>query len=357
MTRNVKIDTALTGLLMTTSLLMTGCLVKSGRGEMSRSLNPDVVCPVDPDPSVKGPIRIGYQQIPNGDLIVKDSGMLAKCMPNAQLTWTQFSSGGDVVRAFGSNSLDLGLMGSAPAAKSLSAPLNLDVRIVWIQDVIGAAESLTVKDPAVKDIQGLRGKKIGVPFGSTSHLSLQSALDKAGLAQDVTVINLEPSAILGAWQGNQIDAAWIWEPTLSELVKDGHIVMTAGDTAKAGSPTYDLEGARGEFVKENPAAMKMWTVAQNWAVEQIREDPEGAINRLSGQLGVDPVQVRTQLDGYLYLDAAQQAGPKYLGGGLGTDIRNTALFLQTQSGVDAVGPPAGYLAALYPDAAREVAKK
>lgn len=348
---------ALTSALLACALTLTGCIVESGRGEMSRSLIPEVNCPVDPDPSVTVDVRIGFQQIPNGDLIVKDANLLAKCMPNAKITWTQFSSGADVVRAFGSKSLDLGLMGSAPAAKSLSAPLNLDVRVVWVQDVIGGAESLAVKDPGISNITGLRGKRIGVPFGSTSHLSLQSALDRAGLAQSVTVINLEPSAIVGAWQGNQIDAAWIWEPTLSELTKDGHVVMTAEDGAKEGSPTYDLEGARGEFVASNPAVMRMWTIAQNWAVGQIRNDRQDAVARLAGQLGVDPAQVSTQLDGYLYLDAAEQAAPKYLGGGLGTDIRNTALFLQTQSGVDAVGPPSAYAAALYPDAAREVAEK
>lgn len=348
---------AMTGVLLTGSLVLSGCIVKSGRGEMSRSTIAEVSCPVDPDSSITGEIRIGYQQIPNGDLIVKDAEVLNKCMPNAQITWTQFSSGADVVRAFGSNALDLGLMGSSPAAKSLSAPLNLDVRIVWVQDVIGAAESLVVRDPAITDIQGLRGKSIGVPFGSTSHLSLMSALDKSGMGADVNVINLEPSAILGAWQGDQIDAAWIWEPTLSELTKTGHIIMTAEDTAKAGSPTYDLEGARGQFVAENPAAMKMWTAAQNWAVGLIRTDRDAAVARLAGQLGVDPEQVRTQLDGYIYLDAEEQASSKYLGGGLGTDIRNTALFLKGQSGVDAVSPPATYIDALYPDAAREVASK
>ncbi len=349
--------TVLTATLLVAAVALSGCLVKSGRGEMSRSMIEEVPCPVEPDPSVTGEIRIGYQQIPNGDLIVKDANLLGTCLPNAQVTWTQFSSGADVVRAFGSGSLDMGLLGSAPAAKSLSAPLDLDVRIVWIQDVIGGAESLAVKDPAVQDITGLRGKSIGVPFGSTSHLSLQSALDKAGLARDVTVINLEPSAIMGAWQGNQIDAAWIWEPTLSELLTDGHVVMTAEDTAEAGSPTYDLEGARGQFVDANPAAMKIWTAAQDWAVKQIRGEPDAAIARLAGQLGVPPDQIRKQIDGYLYLDAAEQAGPKYLGGGLGTDIRNTALFLETQSGVDAVGPSAVYIGALYPDAAREVASK
>lgn len=353
----MKSPVAVACILLAGSLALSGCIVKSGRGEMSRSLTDAVPCPVEPDPSITTAIRIGYQQIPNGDLIVKDANLLATCLPNAQITWTQFSSGADVVRAFGSNALDLGLLGSAPATKSLSAPLDLDVRIVWIQDLIGAAESLVVRDPAITDIQGLRGKRIAVPFGSTAHLSLQSALDRVGIAHDVTVINLEPSAILGAWQGNQIDAAWIWEPTLSELTATGHIIMTAEDTAHAGSPTYDVEGARGEFVAENPEVLRIWTAAQNWAVDLIRNDRDAAVARLAGQLGVDPEQVSAQLDGYVYLDADQQAGAQYLGGGLGTDIRNTALFLEGQSGVDAVGPATHYIDALYPDAAREVASQ
>lgn len=352
----MKTTIAGAGLILIAGLALSGC-VESDRGDASRTTEVAEPCPVAPDPSITGPIRIGYQHIPNGDLIVKDADLLATCMPNAEISWTQFSSGADVVRAFGSNSLDLGLMGSAPAAKSLSAPLNLDVRVVWVQDVIGGAESLAVKDPAVKDIQGLRGKRIGVPFGSTAHLSLQAALSKAGMGTDVNVVNLEPSAILGAWQGNQIDAAWIWEPTLSELTKDGHVIMTAEDTAAAGSPTFDLEGARGQFVADNPEVMKIWTAAQNWAVEQLRDNRDSAVTRLASQLGVDPEQVTTQLDGYIYLDAAEQAGPKYLGSGLGTDIQNTAAFLQTQGGVDAVSAAPVYLDALYPDAARQVASK
>lgn len=348
---------ALAGVLLIVCMALPGCIVKSGRGEMSRSMIAAVGCPVEPDSSVDAEIRIGYQHIPNGDLIVKDANLLAACMPNAKISWTPFSSGADVLRAFGSKSLDLGIMGSAVVAKSLSPPLDLGIRVVWVQDVIGGSESLVVRDPAVKDIAGLRGKKIGVPFGSTSHLSLSSALDRAGMSESVTVINLEPSAILGAWAGGQIDAAWIWDPTLSELAKDGHIVMTSEDAAKAGYPAFDVEGARGQFVADNPAVMKMWTVAQNWAVTLIRENRAASIARLAGQLGVHPEQVRTQLDGYRYLGAATQAGQKYLGGGLAIDIRNTALFLKTRNGVHGVNPPAAYLDALYPDAVREVAGK
>jgi taurine transport system substrate-binding protein len=336
---------------------VSGCTVQSGRGEQNRTTAQTVPCPVAPDPSVTGPIRVGYQHIPNGDLIVKDADLLHTCLPNADIQWTQFSSGADVVRAFGSNSLDLGLMGSAPAAKALSEPLNLDVRVVWIQDVIGAAESLAVHDKSITSIEGLAGKRIGVPFGSTSHLSLQGALAKANMSNDVTVINLEPSAIAGAWQGGQIDAAWVWEPTLSELVKTGHVIMTAEDTATAGSPTFDLEGARGQFVTENPQVMRIWTAAQDWAVSEIRDNRESAVTRLAGQLGVEAEQVDGQLDGYIYLDASEQAQPDYLGGGLATDIRNTAEFLKGQSEIDGVNPTQTYAAAVYAEAARDVGKK
>ena len=354
-TRTVVRTAVAAALCVGVSVSATGCIVKSGRGEQSRSLITEVSCPVKPDESITGDIRIGYQQIPNGDLVVKDADILTKCMPKAKIVWTQFSSGGDVVRAFGSNSLDLGLFGSAPAAKALSAPLDLDVSVVWIQDVIGGAESLVVRDPEIKSISQLRGKKIGVPFGSTSHLSLMSALTKAGITGDVTVINLEPSAILGAWQGGQIDAAWIWEPTLSQLTRSGHIIMTAEDTADAGSPTFDLEGARGAFVRENPKAMRRWTVAQNWAVEQIKNKPDDAVERISGQLGVPPEQVRTQLKGYVYLNAKEQSQPRWFGGGLARSLFDTASFLKDQGEVDAVSDQQVYNNAVYSTAINEVA--
>ena len=144
-------------------------------------------------------------------------------MPNADISWSQFASGGDVVQAFGANSADLGLVGSSPAAKAVSAPLNLPVQVIWIYDVIGEAESLVARDPSIKGPADLRDKTVAVPFGSTAHYSLLSALAGAGLrgGTDVTLINLAPDAIPAAWQSEQIDAAWVWNPVLGELEKAG----------------------------------------------------------------------------------------------------------------------------------------
>src|SRR5690606_32886509 len=101
--------------------------------------------------------RIAFQHIPNGDLIVKDRGWLEACMPNATINWVKYNSGGDVIQAFGSNSADIGLAGSVPSVRMFSAPLNLDMKVVWIFDVIGDAESLITQDTlsSVAELEGM----------------------------------------------------------------------------------------------------------------------------------------------------------------------------------------------------------
>lgn len=333
----------------TVGLTLTGCIVESGRAEQSRSIGGTTACPVDPDPTVRGTVRIGWQEIPNGDLVVKDTGLLKTCLPNVNVVWSKFASGGDVIQAFGANSLDVGLLGSAPAAKALSAPLNIDMKVIWIQDRIGAAESLVAKDPAIRTVGDLKGKKIAVPFASTAHYSLLTALDKAGVT-DAQVINLAPDAIRGAWNGGQIDATYIWEPTLSQL--GGTALTTSAQVAEQGAPTYDLEGARGDFVKNNPGFLKAWTAAQGWAANLLNTDPHKAAEHIAGQLGVPLDQVLTQIKGYAYFDAKTQGGSDHLGGQLGADIRRTAEFLLQQGQVQGVGPAQHYTDGVYAAAAQ-----
>ena len=59
---------------------------------------------------------------------------------------------------------------------------------------------------------------MAVPFASTAHFSLLKAMENAGLsASDVTVLDMQPDKIYASWNSGDIDAAYIWEPTLSQL--------------------------------------------------------------------------------------------------------------------------------------------
>ena len=323
-------------------LALTGC-VESGRTTEAA----DTKCPWKPDESVKTTARIAWQPIPNGDLVVKDQGLLEACMPNATIKWTQAASGGDVVKYFGGGDVDLGLIGSSPATIASSAPVNqdADIAVVWIHDVIGDAESLIVRDPADKSLEDLKGKRIAVPFSSTAHYSLLQALADAGMddSKDVKIINLDPEKMLSAWQGDQIDAAWVWEPVQSQLLSDGGArILSSEDTAKAGKPTFDLGAADKAFVQENPEFMEQWAKAQDYAVKQIQDDPDKAADSVAVQINIDPAEAKKQFDGYVYLDATEQAGDEYLGGKMAKDLTTTAKFLLSQGGITKAGPESQY---------------
>lgn len=301
-------------------------------------------CPWAADDSVTGTVRIGYQKIPNGDVVVKDQKILENCLPEATIEWNNFASGGDVVQAFGAGSIDIGLAGSSPSTKALSAPLDLDVKVIWIHDVIGEAESLVVRDGAATDIKGLRGKTIATPFGSTAHYSLLQAITDAGEdPADYKLINSEPEQIAPAWANGDIDAAWIWDPTLSELEKQGGtVILSSKDTAEAGKPTYDLGLASTAFIEEYPKVLEAWAKAQDFAVEQILGDPDKAAESVAVEVGVSTEEAKAQFAGLTYLRASEQATDAWLGKKLGADLLATAQFLLAQDGISAVAPAATY---------------
>ena len=326
------------------SLSLTGC-VESGRSATGQ-LETD--CPWRPDRSITTSARIAYQSIPNADLVVKDRGILEACMPNAKITWSNFAEGADVVQAFGANSIDIGLMGSAPTAIALSEPLDLPVSVVWIHDVIGRAEALVAQDPTVKDVTDLRGRTVAVPFSSTSHYSLLQALSDAGLdaQRDVKLINLEPEKIPAAWQAGQIDAAWVWDPALSELAKSGHVVTSSAETAAAGEATYDLATANDKFIQDNPDFMRQWIRAQDYAVSLIEDQPFKAAESVAVELGISRGEGRDLFHGLEYLRADHQIDAKHLGGGLAADLHATATFLATQGDIRRADPESAYSRAI-----------
>ncbi|WP_193105908.1 ABC transporter substrate-binding protein [Brachybacterium sp. FME24] len=338
------------------ALALSGC-VQSGRTNHPDNFEGETACPVDPDPSITASARIGWQAIPNGDLVVKDLELLEACMPEADISWIKMNSGGDAIQAFGSESLDISQVGSSPAVKAASPPLSKDIKAIWISDVIGDAESLIVKDPAVEELADLAGKTIAVPFGSTAHYSLLTALNEGGLSGDVRVINLATDAILAAWQRDEIDAAWVWEPTLTQLVESGHPILSSEDSAGLGAPTFDLIAGTSDFIEQNPEFMAMWTLVQAEGTRLLNEEPELAAVSISVQLGITPEEAEKLLVGYLYPTLEEQAGPEYFGGdGLATAFSGTAEFLLEQREIEALAEGDVYQEMPYADAIQEAAQ-
>ncbi|MFF1415055.1 glycine betaine ABC transporter substrate-binding protein [Streptomyces sp. NPDC058289] len=314
-----------------------------------------VACGADGDGSAAAPgrttVRIAYQAIPNADLIVKNQRLLEQALPEADVKWVKFESGSDVNTAVIAGSVDLGLAGSSPVTKGLSAPLNIPYKVVWIHDLIGDNEALVAKS-GIGSVKDLAGKKVAAPFGSTAHYSLLAALKAAGLdAAAVQTIDLQPQDALAAWKRGDIDAAYVWTPTLSELTKDGKVLVTSRQLAEQGKPTADLGVVTNAFAAAHPEVVTAWIKAQDQAVGQARTAPGQAAKSIGAELGLPPEEAQRQLSELVLLSAKEQTGPDYLGtpgapGKLAATLRDAAVFLKEQKKVDAVPDEAAFGRAL-----------
>ncbi|MDR1264086.1 MAG: ABC transporter substrate-binding protein [Propionibacteriaceae bacterium] len=271
-------------------------------------------------------IRIGYQIILNGDLVVKNQQLLEQAFgPDVNIEWKLFDSGGNVNQAMASGSLDIGLVGSSPVSRGLSS--GIPYQVPWIHDVIGDAESLAVK-PGIASLADLKGKTVATPFSSTAHYSLLAALADAGLdSADVNLIDAEPPAILAAWQAGQIDAAYVWNPVLGELLADqGTLLVSSAEMAAKGKTTYDLAVVSEAFATRYPAAVQLWVDQQNIAVEQILAGDPKAYQSIAAEASITAEDAEEQMRGLIYVNAADQASDQYLGQGVADNIYAAAQF-------------------------------
>ncbi len=328
--------------------LLLGLAACSSAGDSSDAANPD---------GTPKELRIAYQLIPNGDLIVKDQKWLEEALPDTKITWSKFDSGGDVNTAVIAGSVDIGLAGSSPVSRGLSAPLNIAYQVPWIFDVIGENEALVAR--SANSVAELKGKKIAAPFSSTTHYSLLAALQDAGLKEgDVNLVDLEPQDIQAAWTRGDIDAAYVWTPVLGELQKDGKTLITSKELAAKGKVTADLAVVRTEFADRYPKALATWLKQQDRAVKLVRQDKAAASAAVGRQLNLAPEEAGRQIDQLVLLDGKEQQGAEYLGtsaapGALAQTLRSTAEFLQTQGNVEAVPELTVFQKALAHDALAE----
>ncbi|MFZ4641486.1 MAG: ABC transporter substrate-binding protein [Nodosilinea sp.] len=283
-------------------------------------------------------LRIGYQVIPNAELLAKALGLTEKAFPNTKVVYTSFDSGRDVNTAFAANGLDLGLAGSVPVSVGISRGLPYEV--YFIHDVIGAAEALAARKPISK-VSDLVGKKVAAPFGSTTHFSLLALLKLENVdATRVTLLDLQPKDLVAAWQRGDIDAGYVWEPHLTKLTENGgQVLVTSADLAERGVLTADVGLVSKDFAQKYPEALKQYVAVLDEAVAYYRKDPKAASEALAKELGLSPEESLKAAEGIIWLTSTEQATSKYLGkpgqpGDFAKVLKSSADFMVGQKAIE-----------------------
>ncbi|MDQ6436798.1 ABC transporter substrate-binding protein [Mesorhizobium sp. LHD-90] len=261
------------------------------------------------------------------------------------IEFRRFNSGAEIFAAIASGDVQIGDVGSSPFAAAVSR--GVDVKGFFISFVSGDGEALVVR-PDIQTPADLKGKKLAAAPVSTDHYQLLAVLKQEGISeQDAQVIAIPQPEIVAAWKRGDIDGAFVWDPALTELKKDGKVLLTSGQVAERGAPTFSAIVATGPFLKEHPEFITQYADLVDGYFRSYASDTAAwgvdseNVKLISNLQGGTPANVFEQLKATIGVPPLEeQTSDKWLGGGENSGVakilKDTAYFLKDQKKITAV---------------------
>ncbi|MEU0137249.1 aliphatic sulfonate ABC transporter substrate-binding protein [Streptomyces sp. NPDC006296] len=242
-------------------------------------------CSGDPSSGGAGTVRFGYISDYNGAslLAIADEQGLWK-EQGLTPAYSTFTNGPLQIQALGSDNLDFGYIG--PGAMWL--PASGKAKVVAINTL--ARADRVIAQPGITSVKGLKGKKVGVPEGTSGAMALDLALQKAGMSEkDVEKVPMDPSTIVSAFVSGQIDGAGLWYPLIDTVKakKPGLVeVASTADFTDRAFPTAFVAPAKSD-AKLNAKVVKVLQKANDWRAAH----PEESVDAAAALLKVDRAKV------------------------------------------------------------------
>jgi len=292
-------------------------------------------------------VVIGYQTDALPSSVAIANGDFAKAT-GYQIDFRKFNSGADVFAAIASGDVQVGYVGSSPYAAATSR--GLDVKAFYLASISGTDEALVVRNGSgINSLNDLKGKKLAAAPVSTDHYQLLALIKSQGLTEkDVQVFAIPQPEIVAAYNRGDLDGGFVWDPALTELKKNGKVLITSKEVAEKGAPTFSAWVATGAFAKENPAFLKAYAgviekYSNSFAKDKAAWGPDSDnAKTLAKLLGGTPADFSAALKNLNLVPLNVQASDAWLGGGeksgVARILKETAAFLKEQKKISDVLP-------------------
>ena len=243
-------------------------------------------------------VRLGY--FPNlthaPALVAIEQGLFERALGDAAtLDARVFNAGPSAVEALMSGSLDVTYIGPNPTINAHVRSKGDAVRVIAGASSGGAA---LVVAAGIEKAEDLRGKVVASPqLGGTQDVALRIWLKNAGLnvalqGGDVRVLPQENAQTLETFRTGKIAGAWVPEPWVSRLVREGgaRVLVDERTLWPEGRFVTTHLVARRAWLEANPALADRLLDAHLDALASMERDPAAAraavvarIGKLTGQ--------------------------------------------------------------------------
>ncbi|MFF5565567.1 aliphatic sulfonate ABC transporter substrate-binding protein [Streptomyces sp. NPDC012623] len=195
-----------------------------------------------------------------------------------------FNNGPVQIQALGSGDLDYGYIG--PGAMWL--PASGKAKVISVNTYTYADR--VIAQPGIRTMRDLKGKRVGVPEGTSGDMILNIALEQAGMTtKDIQKIAMDPSTVVSAFTSGKIDGAGIFYPSIDTIRKKVPELRELAGTKETGD-TFPTAFVAGNKVpqQKNTKVIKVLQQANDWRAKH----PEESIALVAKMLNVSEAQAK-----------------------------------------------------------------
>ena len=207
----------------------------------------------------------------------------------------------DSLTAFYSGQVD----GICIAGSDAIAPLNegVDFKIVLVNDNSYGADGLVVKE-GINSIEDLKGKTVATEVGTLEHMFLLKILEENNMTiEDINFTNMTINDAGPAFIAGSVDAAVLWEPTLSTAIDAGGTLLYS--TKEEPGLIPDTLAVRQEVLDSSSDAVQNIVNAWFDGVVKFEARDESFINAVCSGAELEYDDYITMLDGVTIFDKAK----------------------------------------------------
>lgn len=231
--------------------------------------------------------KVGYQKGAAILVIAKQREAFEKRLKTLgvdHVEWVEFQFGPPLLEALGAGAVDIGMVGDTPPIFAQAAGADL----VYVASAPAAASAIVVpQSSAIQSVKDLKGKKVAIAKGSSSHNLTIQALKKNGLSfEDIEPVYLAPADAVAAFTTGQVDAWSIWDPylALAETKHGGRAIATTDEPELASNSFYL---ANRDFAENHPDVLQA-TLEEIKGVSDWAAQNRDQLARISSEVtGVD----------------------------------------------------------------------
>lgn len=295
-------------LLLAVAVTVTGC-----GGSGANSPNSSKAAPVNN-------INISYVKLPLNvpSIVEKKQGLFEQEFgrDNIKINFPEITEGPKMTEALAAGSLDFcNALGGTSAI--LAAANGVDLKIIGIYSRAPKAFTIMARDPEIKTVADLQGKKVAGPKGTILHQLLLAALQREQLKPDaVSFINMGIPQGMAALFSGSVDAALVAGPAVSQALAQGAHVITNGEGLLDATIVIAVNG---KFLQAHPDLVQRYMKVHAASLQFMKDHPDEVYQMASQETGLSIDQVKAMYPWYDFNPAITAADR--------TDLDKTQDFL------------------------------